>query len=250
MTQRTRFLDYVLIVLATVFGVGSILLLIARGSSGLMHFGWSGINILLWDTFLSLVFFVQHSGMVRGAFRTRLSAVVHPRYHGIIYTIASGIALAIVVIFWQRSETSLVVLQGIPRLIATGFSLLAVLIFVLSAYALRSFDPLGIGPIRARLRGVDHRSSPFVVRGPYRWMRHPLYFCVLVLFWATPDLTVDRLLFNVLWTGWIYVGTLLEERDLTREFGDLYLRYQKAVPMLVPWRGPMAKNALDIPGPR
>ncbi len=246
MTQRTRLLDLSLVVLAALFGVGSILLLIAGAFSGFTYFGWSEVNILLWDTFLSLIFFVQHSAMVRQSFRARLSAVVQSRYHGAIYTIASGIALVIVVIFWQRSEGSLVVLEGIPRLIARACSLLAVVIFALSIHALRSFDPLGIGPLRAHLRGIHHHPGPFVVRGPYRWMRHPLYFCALVLFWATPQLTLDRLLFNVLWTGWIFVGTLLEERDLMREFGDVYARYQKAVPMLVPWRGPVAKTALDL----
>jgi methanethiol S-methyltransferase len=246
MILRTKLLDYTLIVLAVVFGIGSILLLIAKGSSPFMHFGWSEVNILLWDTFLSFVFFAQHSGMVRRGFRRRLTAVVDPRYHGAIYSIASGIALSIVVIFWQRSETNLLILQGIPRLIATLCSVLAVIVFVLSFVALRTFDMLGIGPIRAQLRATDYQPTPFIIRGPYRWVRHPLYFCVLVMFWANPDVTVDRLLFNVLWTGWVYVGTLLEERDLTNEFGDVYLRYRKAVPMLIPWRGPVAKRNLDF----
>jgi hypothetical protein len=243
MTHGARLLDYTLILFAAVFGIGSILLLVAGGSSGFTHFGWSELDILLWDTLLSLMFFVQHSGMVRRSFRLRLGSVVSPRYHGAIYTIASGIALTIVAIFWQRSQTSLLVLQGIPRLIATGCSLLAVFTFALSAYSLRSFDPLGIGPIRAHVREIEYRPGPFVVRGPYRWVRHPLYSCILVLFWANPDVTADRLLFNLLWTGWICFGTFLEERDLTREFGDTYLQYQKAVPMLVPWRGPQASNS-------
>ncbi len=245
MTQRTRLLDYILIVFAVVFGIGSILLLIASGASRFTHFGWPERDILIWDTLLSLVFFVQHSGMVRRSFRKRLAAVVSPLYHGAIYTIGSGIALAIVVIFWQRSETTLLVLQGISRLIATGCSLLAIFTFALSAYSLRSFDPLGIGPIRCHLREIDHQPGPFVVRGPYRWVRHPLYSCILVLFWANPDLTTDQLLFDLLWTAWIFVGTVLEERDLTREFGDVYTQYQKAVPMLIPWRGPLTKTAFD-----
>jgi protein-S-isoprenylcysteine O-methyltransferase Ste14 len=237
-------LDYALIVLAAAFGIGSVLLLIAGGSSGFTDFGWSERTILLWDTFLSFVFFVQHSGMVRRSFRQRLAAVMSPRYHGAIYTIASGIALTAVAIFWQRSETTLLLLQGIPRLILSVCSLLALLVFAFSAYSLRSFDPLGIGPIRDHLRGIDHQPGPFVVRGPYRWVRHPLYSCVLVLFWANPDLTIDRLLFNILWTVWIYVGAMLEERDLTREFGAAYRQYQKSVPMLIPWRG-LTKTAPD-----
>lgn len=246
MTQRTRVLDYILIVLAAVFGIGSIVLLIVGGSSGFTNFGWSNFNILLWDTCLSLLFFVQHSGMVRRSFRARLARAVPSRYLGAIYSIASGFALTIVVIFWQRSETSLVVLEGIPRLIAMACSLLAVFLFALSAYSLGSFDPLGIGPIRTHLGAIEFQPGPFVVRGPYRWVRHPLYFCILVLFWANPDLTVDRLLFNLLWTAWIYFGTLFEERDLTREFGDVYLRYQERVPMLLPWRRPIAKTAMDL----
>ena len=77
---------------------------------------------------------------------------------------------------------------------------------------------------------------PLTVRGPYRWVRHPLYAFILLLIWACPDLAADRLLFNVLWTSWVVVGTVLEERDLAAEFGEDYLRYQRRVPMLVPWK--------------
>lgn len=241
MTRRARALDHALIVLAVVTGAGSVYLLAAHGSGDFRQFGWPEAAVLAWDAFLSLLFFAQHSGMVRRSFRARLAAWVDPRYHGAIYTIASGIALALVALLWQRSETSLVVLHGVPRQVATACSLLAALVFVLSASALRSFDPLGIGPIRAHLRGAEPRPGPFVVRGPYRWVRHPLYSCILVMFWANPDVTADRLLFNVLWTGWILAGTVLEERDLVREFGELYLRYQRTVPMLIPWRGAAAK---------
>jgi protein-S-isoprenylcysteine O-methyltransferase Ste14 len=59
-----------------------------------------------------------------------------------------------------------------------------------------------------------------------------------LLFWTNPEITADRLLFNVLWTGWIYVGTLLEERDLRSEFGNAYAEYQSQVPRCLPWRLP------------
>jgi protein-S-isoprenylcysteine O-methyltransferase Ste14 len=101
-------------------------------------------------------------------------------------------------------------------------------------------DPLGVGPIKDRLRGREPTESPFAVRGPYRWVRHPQYFFSLVLIWWYPDLTADRLLFNVILTVWIVLGTILEERDLVREFGDDYATYQRHVPILVPWRPPWA----------
>jgi len=77
-----------------------------------------------------------------------------------------------------------------------------------------------------------------VAQGTYRWVRHPMYFVVLLMIWSYPVLTVDRLLFNMLWTIWIVIGTVLEERDLTAKFGDDYREYQRKVPMLFPTRIP------------
>jgi protein-S-isoprenylcysteine O-methyltransferase Ste14 len=81
---------------------------------------------------------------------------------------------------------------------------------------------------------------PFTVRGPYRWVRHPLYFFCLLMIWSCPDLSLDRLLHNVLWTAWIVVGSVLEERDLVASFGEEYSNYKREVPMLIPWRIPLA----------
>ena len=67
---------------------------------------------------------------------------------------------------------------------------------------------------------------------------HPLYGLVIVLAWTSPDLSADRLLFNGLFTVWIVIGTVLEERDLVGHFGEPYGEYQRTVPMLVPWRRP------------
>jgi methanethiol S-methyltransferase len=109
---------------------------------------------------------------------------------------------------------------------------------VLSAVTLRrSFDPLGLAPSRAHLHGRAARPEAFVVRGPYRWVRHPLYSCILVLFWTNPEITADRLLLSLLWTAWILVGAVLEERDLIAEFREPYRAYRQRVPMFIPWRG-------------
>jgi len=59
---------------------------------------------------------------------------------------------------------------------------------------------------------------------------------MLVLIWSGPDVSSDRLLFNVLWTLWVVLGSYLEEKDLVAAFGEKYRHYQKTVPMLLPWR--------------
>ncbi len=240
-TGRLKLSDYTFIIFAIVFGTGSVILLAMSDSIHFVNFNWSEQNILLWDSFLSLFFFVQHSVMVRKFFRQRVKMIFPERYDGAIYAIASGIALAVVVLFWQRSQINILILQDSPKLIVSICNLSGVLLFIIGAFSLRPFDPLGIGPIRAHLRELQYKPGPFIIRGPYKWVRHPLYLAVLIMIWANPNLTADRLLFSLLWTGWMVVATILEERDLTREFGNVYLQYKKTVPMLIPWKIPLSK---------
>lgn len=193
---------------------------------------------LVWDAGLCLLFFVQHSGMVRVSFRDRLTRHVPPHYHAALYSIVSGVALLLLVGLWQRPGIPLLTVEGGARWALRGIFALAGVGFLWAVRSLSSFDSFGLEPIRARIRGAEPRRTPLAVRGAYRWVRHPLYSLLLVFLWTSPDLTADRLLFNGLFSVWIVIAARLEERDLVREFGDDYRDYQREVPMLVPWRRP------------
>jgi protein-S-isoprenylcysteine O-methyltransferase Ste14 len=227
--------------LALLFGLGSIALFACAPLGSLARsFHWSEPAVLAWDTSLSFVFFLQHSGMLRRGCRERMSKWIAPAWHGALYSIASGAALSLVVLLWQNTATTLLTLQGPMRWLCWAFALFAVAVFAWGIHALRTFDLFGVRALRVSLRGQSPSPEPLVIAGPYRWVRHPLYFGVLVLIWANPDLTLDSLLFRVLWTAWMVVGTWLEERDLVSAFGSPYREYQRHVPMLIPWRGAWA----------
>jgi len=242
MIQPTKWGTRMLIVLAAVLGVGSVVLLAfwPLGTLRIVRPQWSEPVILSWDALLSLLFFVQHSSMLRRGVRARMAAFVQPLYHPAVYAAASGLALLVVILFWQPSTVRLFTLAPPWRYVANGFALAALALFIWGFRSLRSFDPLGIGPLASHLRSRPPQSCPFAVQGAYRFVRHPLYLAILVLFWSNPDLTADRLLFDGLWTAWIVVGTLLEERDLMAELGDAYRSYRRSVPMLLPLPRPRA----------
>ena len=244
--QTNRLAAYVVIVSACLVGSAGVLLFgafLVAGPFIFIHIDVSEVNRLLLDGVLSILFFVQHSGMVRRSFRRRLSSLVEPLYHGVIYAMASGAALLVLVLAWQVSPTVLVVMPEGGRWLLGVLSLLAIAGTLWGVRALGAFDAFGLNPITARLGGQQPQSTSLVIRGPYLWVRHPLYSFMLVLIWSSPHLSADRLLFNVLWTSWIVLGSYLEERDLVAAFGDSYRQYQKTVPMLIPWRGRCLKPA-------
>jgi protein-S-isoprenylcysteine O-methyltransferase Ste14 len=146
----------------------------------------------------------------------------------------SGVVLALVVVFWQASGSVLFELQGPPRWLMRIIFFFALLGMAWGGSALKCLDPFGRKPIRDFLKDRRPRPSRFHVYGPYRWVRHPLYFFVLLLIWSVPDLTSDRLFHNFLWSAWIIIGAVLEERDLVAEFGKTYQTYQQTVPMIIP----------------
>ena len=227
--------------IAILIGGGSLLLFgvfLVIGPITIVRFYASEHQVLLWDGLLSILFFIQHSGMIRTSFRTWLAPIIPRHYHPSTYAITSGIVLTAVVLHWQPSQTVLYQVEGLLRLLARAVSVFAIVGFSWGVWALRNFDTFGLNPIRAYLRGRQLRAPNFVVRGPYLWVRHPLYFFMLVLIWSAPDVSLDRSLFNVLWTLWVVLGTYLEEKDLVAEFGEKYRHYQKTVPMLFPWRFP------------
>lgn len=224
-------------VLAGRISLLAFILFIFAGPFHLVEINLQPAGWLVWDALLSFLFFIQHSGMIRRSFRAWMAKRIPDCYHGAVFTLASSLALALVVLFWQSSGPPLIDLRGPLRWLARGVFFAAAAGIGWGFWSLKGFDPYGIGPIKARLSGTPLQPQPLAIRGPYQWVRHPLYFFVLLLLWSCPDPTADRLFFNVLWTGWIFAGAVLEEKDLLTEFGDGYREYQKSVPMLIPWKG-------------
>ena len=234
---KTVILIWSLLILGPVSGI-MLLVFLFMGSFTIIDLGLGTRNALLIDTFLSIIFFLQHSIMVRRGFKQWLGKYMPDIYHNAFYGITSAIALLLVLVFWQKSSTLVVRADGII------FWLLYVLFFLLLAgffwgsKSLGSFDALGVKPLMRYITDRPGKPQQIIAKGPYRWSRHPLYLFMIVLIWSCPVLNLDRLIFNIMWTFWIVIGTFLEDRDLHREFGSQYLEYSSRVPMLIPYRIP------------
>ena len=92
---------------------------------------------------------------------------------------------------------------------------------------------------RAPLENAKGRSEPFLVVGPYRYVRNPLYLGVVLIGFGIglADSSVIGMLWGTALLGWFcFVLIPFEERELESLFGKTYARYRGRVPMLLPYR--------------
>ncbi len=227
--------------LAWILGTVSLLLFgvfLWTGGLDIFELGLPDRSLVTIDAALCAVFFLQHSVLIRRSVRTALKKFIPEYCYGAAYTVASGAILLLLVLLWQRATWTVYALSGIGRVATRAALVLAFVGFFWGIRSLKKFDAFGIDALRAHVRGEHETLVQLTVVGPYRFVRHPFYAFSIVALWATPQLSIDRLVLNALFTGWIWLGALLEERDLLEEFGEEYAQYRKAVPMLVPrlWR--------------
>lgn len=92
---------------------------------------------------------------------------------------------------------------------------------------------------RTRLEEKSGRTEPLVVKGPYRYVRHPLYSGVLLMaagLWLVFDYTL-LLVTTILLLLWFnFVVAPFEERELTVLFGKAYSDYARNTPRFIPVR--------------
>ena len=65
-------------------------------------------------------------------------------------------------------------------------------------------------------------------------IRHPMYFALILFLWINTE-SISNIIINTILTIYTIIGTYLEEKKLVLQFGDSYVRYQKEVPMLIPF---------------
>jgi protein-S-isoprenylcysteine O-methyltransferase Ste14 len=237
---KTVILIWILFVLVLPTGIMFGLFLF-MGSFTIIDLRLSERSALLLDAFLSIIFFLQHSSLVRPGIRHRFAKFIPEEYYNAFYGFTSGICLLPLLIFWQKSSTLIASADGIIYWILRGLFFVCLVGFFWGNKSLGSFDMLGVKRLMRYISNRPGKQQQIMAKGPYRWVRHPLYLFLIVIIWSCPVLTLDRLIFNIMWTIWIVIGTYLEDRDLHREFGSQYREYSSRVAMLIPYRIPRNK---------
>ena len=186
------------------------------------------------DVLLITLFAIQHSGMARKAFKHWWLRFVPAPIERATYVLFSSAVLALMIWLWQpvsitvwRIESPLAVAL-LTSVYWLGWALVLVATFLISHLEL-----FGIKQALDTVLRLKAPDTSFKTPLLYRVVRHPMYAGFLMAFWATPHMTVGRLVFAVTCTLYIVIGSRLEEKDLLELFGDPYRRYQQRIGRLI-----------------
>ena len=196
------------------------------------------------DLALLALFAVQHSGMARKGFKRWLTRFIAEPIERSTYVLASSAALIVLFAFWQPLGGVMWSVED-PFAIGLLHALCAFgwLTVLGTSFLINHFDLFGLRQVWLFAASKPYRAIDFRTPGPYRLIRHPLYFGFILAFWSTPTMTVAHLVFALATTGYILIAIQLEERDLVANLGEAYRAYRRRVPMIVPFTGDR-----DVPG--
>jgi len=185
-----------------------------------------------------LAYFVLHSVLASPAVKHRAARTFLGRggryrlWYTVLATVLAVPPLAL--LFMLRGEP-LWQWRGAAWWITNALALLALVGF---AATLRYYDMQAfLGLRRAAPRTATGDAAALTLSPFHRFVRHPWYTLGLVILW-TRSMDPALLVTAVCLTGYVVVGSRLEERKLVADYGEVYRRYRAQVPALVPrpWR--------------
>src|SRR5262245_48720131 len=195
----------------------------------------SMVKALVVNVILLGLFAIQHSVMARAEFKRWWTRYVPQSVERSTYVLFSSLIL--ILLFWQwRPMQNLVwsVNNAIGAGLLTALFWFGWVIALISTFLINHFELFGLHQTYANWQRRKAEWPPFRTPLFYKFVRHPLYFGFLLAFWATPVMTTGHLLFATAMTGYIFIGILLEERDLVTFHGKAYVSYREKVSMILP----------------
>jgi len=161
----------------------------------------------------------------------------HYRFYRLVFNLIAIMSLVPVILYQRALQTEpFFDWDGYLRIVQVVFITLGIILFLLGAkkYDARRF--FGFAQLKdTSSRQSMNASGELDTTGIHGLVRHPWYTALLLILWARP-LDISTLIINSVFSAYLVIGSLLEERKLVMEFGDAYQHYQKTVSMLLPFK--------------
>ena len=188
---------------------------------------------LLW-----VAYFALHSLLASLWLKSRIAGRwpgLMPWYRLLFNALALLLLLPPAAMLWWLGDAPLWRYEGIWNWLRYGMMGLAAAGFI---WSLRYYDGrefFGLRQLKEGLHEIEDQER-LQISPMHRFVRHPWYSLLLVLIW-TQEMDPARLVTALLISGYLWLGSWLEERKLVVYHGAPYQRYCERVPGLIPRPG-------------
>jgi protein-S-isoprenylcysteine O-methyltransferase Ste14 len=187
------------------------------------------------DLALLLAFAAVHSALARPAAKRLVTRWIPAALERSHYSAVAGAQIVALMALWQPLPVAVWSVGPAPARVAIWA--LYALGWAIVLWALWAIDERRLFGLRrawAAAADRDDAVPALVPRGPYRFVRHPLYSATILSLFAAPDMSQGRLLLAVVLGAYTLVGARFEESALEREHGAAFRAYRAAVPAYLP----------------
>jgi methanethiol S-methyltransferase len=182
-------------------------------------------------------FALHHSIFARDAIRQAITQTVGSLERSFYVWVASLLFVAVCALWQPVTGTAWRVGQPAASILRAA-QLVGVWLSLRSAFLIDIWELAGVRQISDR-RQPDAASSAaveFKRRGPYGWVRHPIYTGWFLMVFGAPVMTTTRFVFALTSSLYLLIAIPFEERSLRRSTGGAYDRYVRDVRWkLIPW---------------
>jgi len=178
-------------------------------------------NVVLFSAFA-----LHHSVLARSGIKARLARVIPPAVERTTYVWIASVLFIVVCAAWQLVPGTMWHVTGPAAWLLHAVQVLGALVAISAGRRVDVFELAGVR--EALNRPVRSLNTP-TARGPYGFVRHPLYLAFLLAVWPMPLMTGTRFVFAVVSTIYVLIAIPMEERDLRRAFGHDYVVYSGRV---------------------
>ena len=193
------------------------------------------------DVALFTAFALHHSILARTGAKAWVARRLPVGLERSFYVWTSSLLFLAVCLLWLPLPGTAWRASGPLTWVLHGAQIAGVVVTLRSASRIDIWELAGVRQARAatRERSLNSPSvqsaapasaqSALEIQGPYRWVRHPIYFGWVLMVFGAPTMTASRLLFATISTLYLVIAIPFEERSLGEEFGRAYADYRQRV---------------------
>jgi protein-S-isoprenylcysteine O-methyltransferase Ste14 len=192
-------------------------------------------RVVVADVVLFSLFALHHSLFARDAFRKLVTRIVGALERSFYVWIASALFIAVCALWrpvagaaWRVTQPAAVWLIAAAQLVGIWLALRSA--SLIDIRELSGLKQVGAGGASGAGEASGAREAfEFKTRGPYGWVRHPIYSGWFLMVFAVPDMTMTRLVFAITSSAYLLIAIPFEERSLRRSSQGAYDRYTRQV---------------------